>query len=407
MLVRHENKTVITMANDFQGDPKEFAIVIPVPTFLERGQIHVTNNAIIEHLDAYSSPRLVEYFDQNPCGLARRVLRFSGPSSMDLAMSESVRNRAHSLGITVEAEYTVGEYDIVILSAKQSNGLEIWLNENGYKIPVGASEVLESYIRQNVHFFIAKVNLKKQSKLGFNYLRPIQVAFDTPKFMLPIRLGTINANGPQDLYLFAITRNGRVETTNYRTVKLPTNMELPTFVKDTFPQFYTDMFAQQVKKDDMRSVYLEYAWNMNGCDPCASDPLSRKELRELGVFWLDDGVSARRGMPKRSAQQAFITRLHVRYDANHFPDDLRFQETGDQTNFQSRYVLRHAWEGSDRCDAVLNYRAGVEQRQEREAQLLASLTGWNINDIRHRMDLSRPELTASQSWWDRLWSDDE
>jgi hypothetical protein len=225
--------------------------------------------------------------------------------------------------------------------------------------------------------------------------------------MLPIRLGTINANGPQDLYVFAITRNGRVETTNYRTVKLPTNMELPTFVKDTFPQFYTDMFAQQVKKDDMRSVYLEYAWNMNWCDPCASDPLSRKELRELGVFWLDDGVSARQGMPKRSAQQAFITRLHVRYDANHFPDDLRFQETGDQTNFQGRFVLRHAWEGPDQCNAVLNYRAGVKQRQEKEAQLLASLTGWNINDIRHRMDLSRPELTASRSWWDRLWSDDE
>src|SRR5947208_17014138 len=67
VLVRHQDKTVLTMANDYQGDPKEFAIVIPVPTFLEREQIHVGDKALIDHLDAYSAPRLVEYFDPDPC----------------------------------------------------------------------------------------------------------------------------------------------------------------------------------------------------------------------------------------------------------------------------------------------------------------------------------------------------
>src|ERR1700712_1979893 len=67
VLVRNEDKTVMTMANDFQGDPKEFAVVIPVPTFLEKGQIHVADKALIDHLNAYSSPRLVEYFDGDPC----------------------------------------------------------------------------------------------------------------------------------------------------------------------------------------------------------------------------------------------------------------------------------------------------------------------------------------------------
>src|SRR3982750_4262177 len=67
VLVRDGDRTVMTMANDFQGDPKEFAVVIPVPTFLERGQIHVSEQAVIDHLDAYSAPRLVEYFDGDPC----------------------------------------------------------------------------------------------------------------------------------------------------------------------------------------------------------------------------------------------------------------------------------------------------------------------------------------------------
>ena len=41
VLVRDEDRTVLTMANDFKGDPKEFAVVVPVPTVLQKGQIHV------------------------------------------------------------------------------------------------------------------------------------------------------------------------------------------------------------------------------------------------------------------------------------------------------------------------------------------------------------------------------
>src|SRR3989454_7475371 len=67
VLVRDGDRTVMTMVNDFQGDLKEFAVVIPVPTFLTREQIHVGEKALVDHLDGYSAPRLVEYFDQNPC----------------------------------------------------------------------------------------------------------------------------------------------------------------------------------------------------------------------------------------------------------------------------------------------------------------------------------------------------
>ena len=67
VLVRDGDRTVMTMVNDFKGDLKEFAVVIPVPTFLRREQIHVGDKALVDHLDAYSAPRLVEYFDEDPC----------------------------------------------------------------------------------------------------------------------------------------------------------------------------------------------------------------------------------------------------------------------------------------------------------------------------------------------------
>jgi hypothetical protein len=65
VLVRDGDRTVMTMASDYQGDLKEFAIVIPVPTFLKREEIHVGDKALVDHLDAYSAPRLVEYFDED------------------------------------------------------------------------------------------------------------------------------------------------------------------------------------------------------------------------------------------------------------------------------------------------------------------------------------------------------
>src|ERR1700694_5533331 len=120
VLVRDGDRTVLTMANDFKGNPQEFAIVIPVPTRIERDQIHVGDKALIDHLDGYSAPRLVEYFDENPCDLRlvdRMQLRASAAGPSPAVAGRSV---AKSLGVTIEAQYTVGEYDIIILSATQS-----------------------------------------------------------------------------------------------------------------------------------------------------------------------------------------------------------------------------------------------------------------------------------------------
>jgi hypothetical protein len=399
VLVRDGDRTVMTMASDFKGDPKEFAIVIPVPTFLKQEQIHVGEKALVDHVDAYSAPRLVEYFDADPCrmyDMRRFEMAAQAPAA---APSRDARNLAKSLGVTIEAKYTVGEYDILILSAQQSSGLETWLRQNGYRIPAGATDVIGSYLKQNMKFFVAKVNLAEQTKLGFSYLRPLQVAYESPKFMLPIRLGMVNASGPQELFVYALTRNGRVETTNYRTTKLPSDMELPVYLKekDEFGAFYKAMFTRQVEKQDGRVVFLEYAWDMRWCDPCAADPLTNDELRRIGVFWADAG-DGRPGAPP----SVFLTRLHVRYDNAHFPEDLVFQETADHTNFQGRYVLRHAWTGAATCSAATDYRRGLVERHAREADQLASLTGWNVADVRKKMGQD-PAVGPEPAWYEKIW----
>ena len=405
VIARHDNKTMITMANDFKGEVKEFAMVVPVPTVLDQDQIHIGDAAVLKHLADYSAPRLVEYFDENPCVRYELMERRSLDMAKNMApASASARERDTALGVTVEAQYTIGEYDILILSAKESHGLETWLAENGYKIPHGASTVLHSYLKQDMKFFVAKVNLTEQSKLGFTHLRPIQIAFESPKFMLPIRLGTINADGAQELFIYTLTKQGRVETTNYRTVRLPEAQEVPLYVKDKFGDFYRDLFTRQVMRESERGVFLEYAWDMTWCDPCAANPLSAEELKNLGIFWQERPNGKQRGGTMPQAQNVFLTRLHVRYDAAHFPEDVMFQETSDRNNFQARYILRHAWTGTDECPAATAYRQQLQERYEHEAQTLANLTGWNIGAIRKAMNLATSPEGTVRKWYQQLWA---
>jgi hypothetical protein len=393
VLARDGDQTAITMASDFEGDTKEFAVVVPVPTFIERKQIGVVDPKTIDHLDHYTAPRLVEYHDENPCepriALARAV---AAPPLQMPALP--VQQSAKKYGVTIEASYDVGEYDVLILSANESNGLVNWLNDNNYRIPQGAEDVLGSYIKQKMRFFVAKVNVERMKGLGNGYLRPLQVRYQSLKFMVPLRLGTVNARGPQDLIVYALTKNGRIESTNYRTVKIPSDLDIPLYVKDEFGPFYKALFERAVVRENMRAVFVEYAWDMGWCDPCAAEPMSNKELVELGARWIgsDDNAPFGSGRLTGGGADAFVTRLHVRYDAKTFPEDIVFMETKDRSNFQGRYVQRYPWQGKDSCEAAKTYLSELPARFALEAKNLEDLTGWNRTDIARRMALTGQQL---------------
>ena len=162
---------------------------------------------------------------------------------------------------------------------------------------------------------------------------------------------------------------------------------MPLFTKREFGAFYRDLFDKESKADGMRSVYLEYAWNMATCDPCVGLPLSPKQLVELGTFWLGD----------RFVSDVFVTRLHIRYTAKTFPEDLKFQETRNISNFQGRYILRHPYAGEANCAAADDYRQALEERAKRNAKTLHDLTGWPMNKIRAEMAKPAPRPVSTPS----------
>ncbi len=390
ILVRDGNRNVITMYNDFKGNLKDFAMVVPVPVVLQKKDIKVVDQSIFNTLNEYSKPRLVEYYDQNPCNMYDKLeeVALAGKvSGLMVRGNKSIQKEDKEFKVKIEAKYLIGEYDILILSAKESTGLKNWLDENGYKIPAGAEEVLEPYIKSNLKFFVVKVNEKEKKKLPGDFLRPIQISFSSPKFMLPIRLGMANADGDQDMIVYAFTKKGRIETTNYRTISLPTGKNIPLFVKNNFANFYANLFQNQWSKEGKAIAMLEYAWDVSPknflkCDPCVATAPSAQDLVQAGVWWINRDWNNYDDVYSEDdySDNVYFTRLHVRYNRKSFPQDLQFHITPNTDNYQARYVITHPATGDFNCDAGKKYLKELKQRRADELEMLTYLTGKDYSD---------------------------
>ncbi|MCB9703553.1 MAG: DUF2330 domain-containing protein [Myxococcales bacterium] len=294
VLMRAGKRTVLSMQNDYQGPPERFALVIPVPVVLKEDDVKVLRPELFERVEALAAPRLVEYWEQDPCptegtiGLGNTGLIGKGGGG-GTGMGYG-RGSGLAPTVVVEAEFAVGEYEIVILSATESTGLDAWLRANKYQIPAGAEPLLRPYVAQGMKFFVAKVNPKKVKFDGQGRARlsPLRFHYESDEFALPIRLGLINApdpadGGKQDLLVHILSPNQRYEVANYPNVTIPTNLDVTDAVREQFGAFYVSLFDDTLEQHP-KAVVTEYAWGASSCDPCPGPDaaLTAKELMELG-----------------------------------------------------------------------------------------------------------------------------
>jgi hypothetical protein len=376
-LLRQGNKTVMTMSNNYQGPPENFAMVVPVPVVLHKEDVKTLPADVFDHIDALSAPRLVEYWERDPCAPPQQI--YPAAPAGAVMSDEAGSGRGRELGVKVEARFAVGEYEIVILSARDSGGLDTWLREQKYHIPDGAAGALAPYVREQMKFFVAKVNIQKvhRDPHGVVVLSPLRVAFEANELRLPVRLGLLNANGKQDLIVYVLHPTSRYEVANYPNVFIPTNLEVVNEVRKEFPSFYAELFDQTMAKLNNKAVVTEYAWQTSSCDPCPTPPLEPNDIATLG----GDVAGAQQGGATGGGMGGFygggtgwvLTRLHTRYDQKTLSEDLIFRaakpvmggrsqwngqsddagakiQEGGENNFQGRYIIRHYWSGAVKCD---------------------------------------------------------
>jgi uncharacterized protein (TIGR03382 family) len=401
VMMRDGTRTVLAMQNNYQGPPENFAMVVPVPVVLGEADVKTLERAVFDRVDQLAAPRLVEYWEEDPCYeppvYKHKERRSRNKKSADMAMPSSAESRDY--GVTIEAEFTVGEYEIVILGAKDSTGLDAWLCDNGYTIPEGAVPVLEPYVQAGMKFFVAKVDVQKVAfnEQGQAMLSPLRFHYDSPQFDLPVRLGLINSNGDQDLLVHILGRRKRYEVANYDNVTIPTNLDVKNEVRERFGQFYASLFDHTLAQNP-KAVVTEYSWAASSCDPCPVPALSGQELRVLGAdvlpgltnYFDEQGNLT----DEWSLSSEFtLTRLHARYDKSSLGEDLVFTEAPaivggreflqtdgvlergsraadyGEDNFQARYIIRHYWEGAVNCANPVFGRWGGPPSSEPDAGL--------------------------------------
>jgi hypothetical protein len=377
VLLRDGTRTVLSMQNAYKGPPEKFAMVVPVPVVLSEENVKTLPRTVFDHIDQLASPRLVEYWERDPCasedaeGLGLQALKTVAASAPLAAM----RERPIDYGVVVEAQFAVGEYQIVILSAQDSSGLEAWLHHENYSIPDGAEPYFRPYVVSGSKFFVAKVDISKVHMEGDQaVLSPLRFHYDSDDFRLPVRLGLINSSGTQDLIVH-ILGHSRYEVANYPNVTIPTNLDVTDSTADRFPAFYTTLF-DRVAARNPKAVVTEYAWQPTSCDPCPGPPLNMEELATFGFDVAPSTPKPDPGAPSRigrvmPATPWVLTRLHARYTRDSLGEDLVFREAppvmggrevrdkddqlehGAQTspfnNFQARYAIRHPWTGPLDC----------------------------------------------------------
>jgi hypothetical protein len=388
VLMRQGTRTVLSMQNNYKGPPEAFAMVIPVPVVLHEGDVKTLPKDVFERVEKMGAPRLVEYWEQDPCRPEVDNERMAMGGAMKMRRSaESKSEDKKDFGVTIEAKFAVGEYQIVILSAKDSTGLDGWLHAEKYQIPDGAEPLLRPYVENGMKFFVAKIDPQKvKFENGRAALSPLRFHYDADEFSLPIRLGLANSSGTQDLIVNILAPHQRYEVANYKNVTIPTNIDVKESVKDRFGTFYTALFDATVAKNP-GAVVTEYAWQATTCDPCPGPALNGNDFTLLGADVVNQTaqpspqqppqVQGKMGRRYMGGMDFVLTRLHARYGKD-ITDDLRFKEAspivggrefvhnggkleeGAQpsttNNFQGRYAIRHEWTGPISCT---NPRRGV------------------------------------------------
>ncbi len=340
VLSMEQGRTVLTLANDFQGRTDDFGLLVPVPAGFDASAVSVADADALQALDAYSAPRLVSYTCEQVWdgevvrheGTYQSGCSGSGTSGGSTRPPAATHVDTGGLsepsleGVLVQSHASVGAYEVSVVSAEATDGLSAWLETNGMALPAESEPLVQELLDHGVWFVAATVSTDAVTA----WLEPLQLVYDSEIRSLPLALGTSSSAGVQDLVLYTLAPS-RVRITNYPEADIEDECLLSS------PGAYealVDHALDPAPADGQGRAQwaTEYGWNAGKCDPCAATgSLDPEAIEALG--W-------------SSAAVPYVTRLRMRYGPDQIDEDVLLQLTGDVGTSQLRYV-EHAAELED------------------------------------------------------------
>lgn len=290
IILRDGNHTSLTIAGDYKGPPADFALILPVPASVQKADVSALGPMLMMKLEALTAPKLVEYWERDPCGPDALGAKLPGHMKTDPRLEV----RQTPINISAPGRFEVGEYDVEFVEPKTGEEFEAWLYKNKYSVPVGAAAVYAPAIREKQKFLVARVAAAKlNGQGGVGILSPLRVVFDSPEVRLPLLLGAQNFGARHDLTIYTVARE-RYEAANYPNAFVPTNLVLKDEARAKFSAFYARLFDSTLGKGT--TIVTEYAGSPHSCEFCLqpSVTMDPEDVASLGgdVIFAEKGRTA-------------------------------------------------------------------------------------------------------------------
>lgn len=250
----HEGRVEAHIQIAYNGDPEEFAWLVPVTAVPDVG---VGSSALFTSLLSSTVPTYTMDFEPSgTCGVP--VTGFSCGGAFDVAEAGGFEG--------VGAETTGGEptdtpdivkrgfagaFEYVVLQGDTVEEITTWLDDNGFAQDADAPPILEEY-RSEGFYFLA---LKLHSGAGVDEIHPVTVDYEGDEPCVPIRLTRIAAEEDMGIRAFFLGQR-RVAPKNFDHVVLN---KIAISWLPTLGGNYDSAVTQAVDEAGGRAFVTEYA----------------------------------------------------------------------------------------------------------------------------------------------------
>jgi MYXO-CTERM domain-containing protein len=378
-ILRKGDASVVSVMPDYEGSLDPFAIVMPVPSDVTLDKVKTLKREFLDRMEMLTAPRFMEFWEMDPCDpgpleqewerskMAAGGAGFLG--SMDMGTGPQKKVPPEML-VDVKSEYKEGEYTFSLLDKAAAGDVAGFLKGKGYVMSDAAKNAVKPYVDSGMSLLIAEVDTKRIELVGGEraILSPIRYESLTPVTKLPVKLGLLNLDKKQDLFVYIVDPDKRYEAKNYGNAYPPTNISVSFDIKERMGEFYNAVIDLMQKKEP-KSFLVEYAWPTEGCgQPCQNEPLLLSEILSLGGDVFEAALPEEEQHPKPpdlteeekkkheaelklldpkerprakkdfeadrkelfrrkgiiARQKYILTRLHHHYDASNLPEDPSF-----------------------------------------------------------------------------------
>jgi hypothetical protein len=193
----------------YDGDPSEFAWVLPI-----KGQVEIGTSSDLLFGVLESATAVELYSPQINCPTGNCGASAGG----DFGGNEGSSGTGGDPGVTVIAQEVVGPYETVQLQSTDPNALNQWLANNGYSIPADIQPVISAYVSEGFNFLA----LRLVPGQGIDSMRPVRVTSTGASAQLPLRMVAAGTGAVTPISLWVIGE-GRYAPQNFPSFEIDEN----------------------------------------------------------------------------------------------------------------------------------------------------------------------------------------